>query len=264
MPIAEHAHASLYYELHDSLAGADAPALVFAHGAGGNTLIWWQQVPHFARTYRVLVFDHRGFGRSACAPEHFHPRQFADDLRAILDHAGIRRTALVCQSMGGWSGLPFALAHPERVSALVLSGTPAGVLTPKVREASAAIGRVAAVEGIRGNRALAPQFPLREPALAFLYERIGGLNPALPPAALGAIGRTGVDEALLAAHRAPTLMTIGQHDGLFPPAALHEAAAAIPGCRTVEFADAGHSPYYEDAARFNRVVAEFLQQAGAT
>ena len=40
--------------------------------------------------------------------------------------------------MGGWSGLPFALAHPERVSALVLSGTPAGVPTPKVREAFAA------------------------------------------------------------------------------------------------------------------------------
>lgn len=261
MPQVRRQDATLYYELHDGPAGAGAPVLVFAHGAGGNTLIWWQQVPHFARTHRVLVFDHRGFGRSACAPEHFRPGEFAADLAAILDHAGIERAALVCQSMGGWTGLPFALAWPERVAALVLSGTPAGVLTPKVREAFAAIGRFAASEGIRGSRALAPQFPRRAPGLACLYDQIGGLNPGLPPAALGTIGRTGVDLDRLAGHRGPTLMCIGAHDALFPPPALREAAAAIPGCRIADFPDAGHSPYFEDAPRFNRVVEEFLARA---
>jgi pimeloyl-ACP methyl ester carboxylesterase len=260
MPTTERAHATLHYELHEA-AGRDAPAVVFAHGAGGNSLVWWQQVPHFACTHRVLVFDHRGFGRSRCAPEHFHAREFAEDLRTILDHAGIERAALVCQSMGGWSGLPFALAWPDRVSALVLSGTPAGVLTPKVREAFAAIGRATATEGIRGNRALAAHFPQRAPELAFLYDRIGALNPGLPPQALGSIGATEVDCAALARHRVPTLMCAGAHDGLFPPAALHEAAAAIPGCRVVDFPDSGHSPYFEDAARFNAVVGGFLARA---
>lgn len=259
MPQVQRAGATLHYELHASLAGTAAPVVVFAHGAGGNTLIWWQQVPHFARTHRVLVFDHRGFGRSACAPGQFHPREFADDLTAILDHAGIHRAALVCQSMGGWSGLPFALAFPDRVTALVLSGTPAGVLTPKVRDAFAAIARFAAAEGIRGSRALAAHFPQRSPELAFLYDQVGALNPGLPPGALGTIGQTGVDCAALSGHRVPTLMCIGAHDALFPPAALREAAATIPGCRVADFADAGHSPYFEDAARFNRVVGEFLR-----
>lgn len=258
MPIAERAHAKLYYELHDA-AGPDAPVIVLAHGAGGNTLIWWQQVPHFVRTHRVLVFDHRGFGRSACAPGQFHPREFADDLGAILDHAGIARAALVCQSMGGWTGLPFALAYPQRVTALVLSGTPAGVLTPKVREAFAAIGRFAASEGIRGSRALAPHFPQRAPELAFLYDQVGGLNPGLPPGAIGTIGQTAVDDSLLAAQRVPTLMCIGAHDALFPPQALREAAAMIPGCRVADFPEAGHSPYFEEAVRFNGVVEEFLR-----
>lgn len=260
MPDIDRAHSRLHYELHVA-AGRDAPALVFAHGAGGNTLVWWQQVPHFARTHRVLVFDHRGFGRSVCAPEHFDPSEFAEDLRAMLDDAGIDRVSLVCQSMGGWTGLPFTLRYPQRVDALVLSGTPGGVLTPKVRQAFESIGRIAADEGIRGNRALAPDFAQREPALAFLYDRIGSLNPGLPPRALGAIGQTGVDLARLAGHRVPTLMCIGAHDGLFPPDALHEAAASIPGCRSVDFAQSGHSPYFEDAPGFNRVVDDFLRRA---
>jgi len=260
MPYVQRPYTTLYYELHSS-APADAPALVLAHGAGGNTLIWWQQVPFFARTHRVLVFDHRGFGRSTCVPGHFHAREFAEDLRALLDHAEIERAALVCQSMGGWTGLRAALAFPERVSALVLSGTPGGVFTPKVVEAFRAIGRVASSEGIRGSRALAPDFPEREPARAFLYDQVAGLNAGLSPAALASLGEARVTPAELALHRVPTLMLSGEHDYLFPPDVLKEAAAAIPGCRVVDFPGAGHSPYFEDASRFNRIVADFLREA---
>jgi pimeloyl-ACP methyl ester carboxylesterase len=259
MPHVQRPYTTLYYELH-STAPADAPALVLAHGAGGNTLIWWQQIPFFARTHRVLVFDHRGFGRSTCAPGHFHAREFADDLRSILDHARIERAALVCQSMGGWTCLRSALSFPQRVAALVLSGTPGGVFTPKVLEAFRSVGRVAETEGITGRPALAPDFPKREPERAFLYDRISGLNGGLPPAALATLAQARIAPAELADYRVPTLMISGEHDQLFPPEALKEAAAQIPGCRVHDFAGAGHSPYFEDAPRFNRIVADFLQK----
>ena len=62
MPRLEQASVSLYYEVHGA-----GPAVVFAHGAGGNAMSWWQQVPRFARRYTVIAFDHRGFARSPCA-----------------------------------------------------------------------------------------------------------------------------------------------------------------------------------------------------
>ena len=258
MPFVQRPYTTLYYESH-----GDGTPLVFAHGAGGNTLIWWQQVPFFARSHRVLTFDHRGFGRSACAVGHFHAREFAADLFAILDHAGIERAALVCQSMGGWTGLRAALTRPDRIACLVLSGTPGGVFTPAIVEAFQRIGRLAAGEGVRAAPALAKDFPAREPELTHLYDRIAGLNPGLAPEALATLGEARVEPAELDGYSVPTLMIAGEHDQLFPPAALKDAAARIPGCRVVDFAGAGHSPYFEAAQRFNRIVADFVAEHAA-
>ena len=58
MPTVKAQHAKIYYE---ACGPENAPALVFAHGRGGNASCWWQQVPHFSERYRVIVFDHRGF-----------------------------------------------------------------------------------------------------------------------------------------------------------------------------------------------------------
>ena len=160
--------------------------------------------------------------------------------------------------MGGWTGLRSALAFPDRVAGLVLSGTPGGVFTPLVVAAFQRIGQIARDEGIQGRPALAPDFPEREPALAHLYDQISGLNPGLSPAALATLGEARVTPAELASFSVPTLMVAGEHDQLFPPAALKEAAAQIPGCRVADFPGAGHSPYFENAPHFNRLLGGFL------
>jgi pimeloyl-ACP methyl ester carboxylesterase len=258
MPHAERPDAKLYFEVT-----GDGPPVVFAHGAGGNTLIWWQQVPWFARRRRVIAFDHRGFGRSTCPPGRFHAREFAGDLRAVLDAAGAERVALVCQSMGGWTGLRAALEYPERIACLVLSGTPGGVFTPRVIDAFAKIGRLAASEGIRGAPALAPDFPARQPALAHLYDQIAALNRGLEPGALATLAQARVEPAELSGFAVPTLLVSGEFDQLFPPESLKEAAGQIPGARLASFPGAGHSPYFEDAPRFNALVEAFLDAHGA-
>ena len=121
MPRFEHNGASLYYEVH-----GEGPWLAFAHGAGGNALSWWQQVPAFSLHRRCLVYDQRGWGRSTC-PGTPDPADFAGDLAALLDHLGVEQTALVGQSMGGWTVLGCALLRPHRVTHLLLAGTLAGL-----------------------------------------------------------------------------------------------------------------------------------------
>ncbi|MGH8705917.1 MAG: alpha/beta fold hydrolase, partial [Burkholderiales bacterium] len=110
--------ARIYYQV-----SGRGPALVFAHGLGGNHLSWWQQVPVFIRHYTCVVFAHRGFAPSPDPAGIPDPGHFADDLEALLGHLGFSEVRLVAQSMGGWTALRFALRHADRVRALVLSAT---------------------------------------------------------------------------------------------------------------------------------------------
>ena len=246
-----------------SVAGA-SPAVVLAHGAGGNAISWWQQVPHFARQHRVVTFDHRGFGRSHCEPGAFRTSHFPDDLLRVLDAERIERAALVCQSMGGWTGLPTALRHPERVTCLVLCDTPGGLFTDEIARALAGAGERIRDAGIQANAALAPDYPRRQPEMAHLYARISALNTGVGPGALAALGapEARIDPASLAGFRIPTLVVAGEHDLLFPAESLRRVAELIPGAAYREFAGCGHSVYFEDAPAFNRVVGEFVSKHG--
>src|SRR6266581_2015287 len=109
----------LYYE--DT--GGPGPTLLFLHGAGGNHLSWWQQVPAFADEYRCITVDQRGFGQSPDVSGGPGPTALATDALALLDHLGIARAALVAQSMGGWAAVGAAVRAPERFWATVLANT---------------------------------------------------------------------------------------------------------------------------------------------
>ena len=240
MPFVNTNNAKIYYETH----GEGSP-IVLAHGAGGNTLVWWQQIAHFAADYKVVAFDHRGWGRSKCAPEHKHARHFADDMRAVMDDAGVERAAIVCQSMGGWTGMQFTLANPKRVSCLVLSGTPGGVETPAVIRAREARARSRTIDLDRPvawnepHQALAPDAFDKNPAMAFLYRQMSGLNPPIGDTGTGEIG---VLPSSLSGYSIPTLMIAGAQDRIFPLAVLKEVSEVIPGAQLYIAAEAGHSP----------------------
>lgn len=254
MPTVESHDATIYYETH-----GDGPALAFAHGHGGNAASWWQQVPHFSQRYKVIVFDHRAFGRSRCAPEDFHPRRFADDLLAVLDQEGIARAALVTQSMGGWTGLRLAVEHRERVAGLVLTSTIGGLLTDEVRALLDAVDDTGASFPAR---VLAPDFPAREPALTQLYVELARFNTARPAESRERLydQAASIDPRALRDYRTPTLFISCERDRIFPPPVIRAAAALVPGAEVVDFPGAGHSPYWEDAPRYNRLVQEFLEK----
>jgi 3-oxoadipate enol-lactonase len=81
------------------------PPLVFAHGLGGCFMSWWQQVAHFAPRYTCISFSHRGFWPSSAPPGGPDPAAYAADLAALVDQLNLGEIRLVCQSMGGWTGV---------------------------------------------------------------------------------------------------------------------------------------------------------------
>jgi pimeloyl-ACP methyl ester carboxylesterase len=76
------------------------------------------------RGHRTIAYDARGHGESSPAPDpaRYEYADLAGDLEAVLDAAGVERAAFAGHSMGAATAVAFALAHPERVDALVLIG----------------------------------------------------------------------------------------------------------------------------------------------
>lgn len=247
----------LYYEVHGT-----GPALLFAHGGGGNHLSWWQQVPELSRDFRCVTFDHRGFGASRDHADGPGPRAFVEDLRQLLDHLGIAKAALVGQSMGGWTVLGFAAAYPDRVSALVLCDTSAGLDDPEVVREQAAALRDAPRGGLAQvlTRAYAADFPAKDPVRCFLYQQISGLNQDVPANLISTLFGVKHRADALIEHRVPTMLIVGEEDALAPPKIMELMARGIPQARFIQVPGAGHSVYFERPAEFNRLLLGFLRE----
>ncbi len=248
--------------LHYETAGK-GPALVFAHGAGGNQLSWWQQLPYFSRSYRCITFDHRAFGRSEDLPEGPGRRAFADDLRELLNHLGIERCAIVAQSMGGRTAVGFSARNPGRAGALVLAGTTGGAVNDALREKQEAHRRGPLGRLSLARRAVSPRLRSERPDLAYLYRLIGRLNPPRPAEFLAPIpGYRGSSAGALTALGIPILFLVGEDDTITPPEIVRVAHEQVPGSRFETIPEAGHSAYFERAADFNTRVERFLVEAG--
>lgn len=120
MPVAEIRGQHIAYD--DT--GGDKPALIFSHGFLMDRSMFDAQVAYFKDRYRCVCWDERGFGETPAA-ESFTYWDSAEDAIALMDHLGISEAVLIGMSQGGFLSLRAALAHPERVKAIVLidSGT---------------------------------------------------------------------------------------------------------------------------------------------
>ena len=260
MPTAAINGINLYYETH----GSGDEAFVFAHGAGGNHLSWWNQAPAFAERGRVVTFDHRAFGQSLDT-NGLGAGAFVDDLEGLLDHLGIARATLIAQSMGGLSAMGFTLRYPSRVKALVMADTVLGIRD--IVMADLDDGTKESMESVRQQRmaanvptsswALGPVFRARNPAGAFLYQQIADLNPPRDAAFL-ASGMSTATRMELADLAVPILWLVGEDDAIMPPPMFRIAHSLTPSSRLVVVPGCGHSVYFEAPEAFNAIVMNFL------
>ena len=179
MPYADLPLANVYYE-----STGHGPALVFAHGAGGNALSWWQQTAFFSSGYRCITFDHPGFRYSSWNVPADEPAAFYGNvLCQLLDHLEIENVGLVAQSMGGWTCLRFALDHPGRTATLVMAATDGGLYLPSREHYTTQLGvldetRQAWAERLPGSfhPACGSRMRTEQPDLHDMYVEIGSQN----------------------------------------------------------------------------------------
>jgi len=255
----------------------EGPPLLFVHGLSGAWQNWLENIPHFARSHRVIAMDLPGFGFSPMPSWQLTIPSYGRFLRDFCERVGVERCAIVGNSMGGFIATEVAVADPDRIEKLVLVSA-AGITWARARQEPAAmIGRVfrAAAPlalrfqtsaGIRRPRArqLAFNGVFHDPSALrreLLWENI---MPALEsPGYLDALTNlVGYDiRHRLAEIEDPTLIVWGRNDRVVPvPAALSYQRRIGDKAELVIFDETGHMPQLERPQRFNRLLERFLAE----
>jgi class 3 adenylate cyclase/esterase/lipase len=250
-------------------AFGDGPInLVMVPGFVSNVENYWDQ-PDFARflnrlgSYaRVVIFDKRGTGMSDRVAELPGLDQRMDDLRAVMDAAGMEQAALLGISEGAPLSVLFAATYPDRCRALVLYGSFSRFSYWFPNEE--ALGHFFSyVEHSWGTGGSVERFaPSRANDAAF--QRWWGRNERLgaSPAAVTALMHMNsqIDiSSILPAVRVPTLVIHRTEDKAVNVEGGRDMAAHIPGARLAEFPGSDHIFYVgESADKISEAIEEFL------
>jgi len=251
----------LYYE-----EAGSGECIVLVHDGLIHAEIWDAQFPIVARAHRVVRYDRRGYGRSDPSEK---PYSDVEDLLAVFRKLDIERAWLIGMSAGGGLCIDFTLAHPERVSGLVLVGAVVGGFG-YTQHMYTRGGRLrASVYGDPDSLRLyfADEDPYEmAPASTAARARAKALLEAYPgnadfqrrrlaiPPEVPALGRLGEIQV-------PTLVVVGEHD--IPDVHAHAGAisAGIPGAQRVVVSGAGHLVPLEQPEAFNALAQDFLLES---
>ena len=251
--------------VQDSGAGPDS-CLVFLHAFPLNHTLWDAQSRWARAHFRVIAYDHRGHGQSETGSGQYAFESFVDDLFAVLDERGIKKTILCGLSMGGYVALRAVERAPERVQALVLCDTRSEADGNEAKLKRAATVKIIQDQGVpvfcEGflKSALAPEAWAGNTAV---LDHVRGMilqnSPAgITGAVLALAGRTDTTESL-SRIRVPTLILVGEQDVITPPAAAQALQQKITGARLAVIPKAGHFSNLENPDAFNGPFQEFLK-----
>jgi len=260
--------------------GPEDPAgtMVFIHGLSGTWMNWLENLPHFARTHRVIAMDLPGFGASEMPAERISIRGYGQTVDALLGELGVERAVVVGNSMGGFIGAEVAISFPTIVDKLVLvSAAGLSIEHQRNERVLAAMRRLetvlAAYTGWIGSRS---ETLVRRARTRHALFNIVAAHPARLPAPLVAeqlrgSGKPGFIDALdaltdypirsrLGEIEAPVLVVWGADDRLVPVADAWEFGELLGDARVVVFDDTGHVAMLERPAAFNALVEGFLAE----
>jgi len=252
-------------------AGEGDDVVVLVHGLGARADRWLHNIEALAATgRRVIAFDLPGHGFAGKGPDFdYGTPGYADFLLALLDSLDLPTVHLIGTSLGGHVVSAASIRAPERVRSLVLVGS-VGLLPLNEETLLAIRTRIAdasptGVEGKLRNLVvdqsrITPEWVREEslinmsPGAADSFERLGNyfaerLNHDLV-----------LDGLLELGGDIPLLLVWGAQERTIPVAIAYEAHQALPASALVLIDSAAHAPYLEQPAKFNHVVAGFIDK----
>lgn len=255
--------AGLWYEWH----GPDeAEILILSPGLGGAASYWQPNLPALAERYRVLLYDHRGTGRSDRAlPETLSVDDFADDVLALMDVLDIARASFMGHAAGGVAGLALALKAPHRLDRLVVVNGWAKADPHFLRCFDA---RLALLRDSGPEAYLRAQPIFLYPA-AWSSEHSAALDAELPAQLAGFPGAASLEKRIaalaafdvsdrLAAIAGPVLVIAAKDDMLVPCRAGRALADGLPNAGLGMPSFGGHACNATDPDSFNRFILAWL------
>lgn len=252
--------------MHYDVQGEGHP-LVLIHAAIANLTMWEKQVPAFARHFRVIRHDVRGFGET---PDPAGKYTDHGDLKELLDQLGVTRAHVLGISNGGRIALEFALTFPEMVDKLILvaPGLPGFPVEDKFDEEMSAKSEAARKAG---DNALAAEIeaqiwvdgPGRKPDQVDAEFRAWALKLIRHTIDLGIGEGEGSHAQPLAAERlseikSPTLLILGDEDLAGMRAIADKIQQNVRDLKRVDMPGTAHLPPMENPEEFNRIVLDFL------
>jgi pimeloyl-ACP methyl ester carboxylesterase len=268
--VSAHDGVKLYYEE----AGAGSP-IVFVHEFAGDHRSYEPQMRHFARRYRCIAYNARGYPPSDVPtnPASYSQDQARDDILAILDGLGLAQAHVAGISMGGFATLHFGLKYPGRARSLVVAGCGYGAdpgrRTQFQEEADAAALRFETLDLNESARAYAlgptrVQYQNKDPRgweefRAMLAEH-SALGSALTLRGVQKLRPSLYD--LMPAMRqmtVPTLIMSGDEDDPCLEASLM-MKRTIPSAALAVLPRTGHGLNLEEPLAFNTCLADFFHQ----
>jgi pimeloyl-ACP methyl ester carboxylesterase len=256
------------------------PVLVLVHGFGASLHTWEPWVRELGHDHRVISLDLPGYGLTRTPPSwRARSDSFVVALEQFAAAKSLDRFALAGSSMGGAAAWNYALAHPGRLSALILvdaAGWPQaeadeGDSPLLFRVLSHPLGRAllrdldATALTRQGLESAVVDSTLITDAMVRRYTDLSRA-PGRRAQILDPTGERTPDATpeRLAAIRTPTLVMTGEQDAIVPAAHARRFAKAIPGAQLVAYENVGHLPQEEVPARSAADVRAFLARATAS
>jgi pimeloyl-ACP methyl ester carboxylesterase len=260
----------LYYEE----AGAGHP-IVFVHEFAGDYRSCEPQLRYFARRYRCIAFNARGYPPSD-VPEDWHgysQERARDDIRAVLDALQIAKAHIVGISMGGFATLHFGFTYPGRADSLIVAGCGYGAQPDKRQQFAEEVARTATQIESRGMAEVAKtygagptrvQLQNKDPRgyAEFLAQLGEHSTKGAANTQRGVQGRRPslweLTEQMKALDVPTLIMTGDEDDPCLEPAVFMKRMIRSAGL--VVFPNTGHALNLEEPDLFNEALADFFHQ----